>query len=70
MKVKPKQDTIFFAEDWKITISLKPQQKWECTFYKDYICIERDNVTLKLTKEEFEKYFTKITNKTKDGEYV
>lgn len=30
MKVKPKQDTIFFAEDWKITISLKPQQKWEC----------------------------------------
>lgn len=57
MRVRPKSYAVLFIEEYKITIVLKPQQRWECTFYKDYISVERDNVTLKLNKKEFEKYF-------------
>lgn len=57
MKVRPREYGVLFMENYKITIVLKPQQKWDCKFNKDYISVERDNVTLKLNKEEFEKYF-------------
>ena len=57
MRVRPRNNAVLFIEEYKITIVLKPQQRWECVFYKDYISVERDNVTLKLSKEEFEKYF-------------
>ena len=57
MRVRPKDNAVLFIEEYKITIVLKPQQRWECVFHKDYISVERDNVTLKLSKEEFEKYF-------------
>lgn len=57
MKVRPREYGVIFMEDYKIIIVLKPQQKWDCKFNKDYISVERDNVTLKLNKEEFEKYF-------------
>ena len=57
MRVRPRNNAVLFIEEYKIIIALKPQQRWECVFHKDYISVERDNVTLKLSKEEFEKYF-------------
>ena len=56
MRVRPRNNVVLF-EEYKIIIVLKPQQRWKCVFHKDYISVERDNVTLKLSKEEFEKYF-------------
>lgn len=56
MKVRPKEYAVLYMEGC-IFISLKPQQRWECKFHEDYINVERDNVTLKLSEKEFKKYF-------------
>ena len=41
----------------KCAITLAPQQKWKCEIVRDEFSVSRDNVSLKLTEEEFNTYF-------------
>jgi hypothetical protein len=58
MKARPKSFTMLQILDWKFLITLKPQQKWDVVSSSDGMTIvERDNVTIKIPQEEFEKWF-------------
>lgn len=57
MKARPKTQTILEILNWKFVINLIPQQKWKASTTKDGYYLERDNVSMKMSKEEFEKYF-------------
>lgn len=61
MIVKPKKDSWVEIMNWRFIIFLKPQQKWMCEKVKEGYCLERDNVTMTLTEEEFEKSFREVT---------
>ena len=63
MKCKPKKYVTLQIMNWKFIIDLKPQQKWNCKIKKEEYILDRDNVTIIMTKEEFDKYFTIIENK-------
>lgn len=60
-KCKPICYAMLEILNWKFLIELKPQQRWEYCFCRngEYEVI-RDNVTLKLSEEEFNKYFVKL----------
>lgn len=56
MKCRPKEGGVLVLMD-KCAITLAPQQKWECEIVRDEFSVSRDNVSLKLTEEEFNTYF-------------
>lgn len=61
-KVKPKEYVTLSILDWKFIIKLKPQQKWYASVGKDKVRLERDNVTITMSNEEFERYFKVVEN--------
>lgn len=63
MKCKPKSYGTLEIMNWKFVIDLKPQQKWDYKKDKDNFIVSRDNVSMTLSKTEFDKYFTIIDNK-------
>ena len=60
MKARPKDFGAFEIMNWKFIIHLKPQQKWDAEETKKGYRLERDNVVMNLTKEEFEKNFIEV----------
>lgn len=61
-KVKPKEYTVLSILNWKFIINLHPRQIWYASAEKNKVRLERDNVTINMSNEEFEKYFKVVEN--------
>ena len=72
MKARPKTTAMFQVLNWKFLIMLKPQQKWDVEEEDGEMRLKRDNITMNLSTNEFDKYFKLIdsdenTKHTKSG---
>lgn len=61
-KVKPKDYITLEILDWKFVINLNPRQIWNASAEKNKVKLTRDNVTINMSNEEFEKYFKVVEN--------
>lgn len=62
-RCKPKKDMMLQILNWKFMIALAPQQRWNYRADDGGYVASRDCVSIKLTAEEFAKYFVEVEKK-------
>lgn len=60
-KARPKVAMIYRFCDWRCVISCYPQQRWSVEDKGDTVKLERNNITMEIWKEDFEKHWKVLT---------